>query len=574
MILSSVYRNLKEFVPQEGVVYKHKYEDILKDPEILAHAHAYLDQEGKNVYNHTNNLYLGAIRKHVLDDNFFIFYFVRSHTKPIPHKFAVQTSANPDYALQLYEQGKVTPFLEMRARGHLKSLDNESLALRCILKYPEDSTLFIAFRRSSAEGSMQAVMKIMEMDEIKHAFSDVLRENPKDGLWSVRNGIIVKRNIKSRHKSVECCGFYEGMNTGQHYRFIFPDDIMTEEMSQSEGMIQLGKEKFDNMGNMGFFGVEDEPSMVRVSGTPYAYDDVIMMIHEKVDKDGNKIYKTRKIREANDEDVPCFVTKSEHEAHKLSDCYRAQQQLDPSPEKIDSLNYDEIVQIDYEDIPSNLIQWIAVDPAGNVEDYDRGDKDNHAIVVLGAELERDINGMFNIYILDIIARTMTEAEAPHQIASMFQKHRAVQSVCIEQSYSGHLANLTKNLIKQRTGIELHEEDGSLIRLKAQTRGNKKNHINKVMYPLVRGHKLHMTSNVPQAYRQVLKREMDTFPTGKRDDILDATAYYPIILEKLHFDYRLRQSMSRKKKVSYLDEQRRKRRQSRLPYNEQYNYLTN
>jgi hypothetical protein len=571
MVSSTIYNNLINFKPQEGVKYKHKYEDILKDKEVLAHAQAYIGQSGGNVYDHTNNYYLAAIRKHVLDDNFFLFYFVRSHTKAIKHSFAVQTSANTDYDLSLYERGKQHMFLEMRARGHLKSLDNESLAVRCILKYPEDSTLFIAFRRSSAEGSMQSVMGIMEMDEIKHSFSDILREKPRDGLWSVRNGLNVKRKIVTRHKTAECCGFYEGMNTGQHYRFIFADDIMTREMSRSDSMIQLGKETFDNMNNMKMFGVEEEPAMLRVAGTPYAYDDVVMMIHDAVDKDGNKIYKIRKIREADDNDVPCFVTVSEHEANKLKDDYRAQQQLDPSPEKMNSFSYDDIIMV--EDVPDDLLQWIAVDPAGDVNEYDRSDKDNHAVVVLGAELERDINGMFNIYIIDMVARNMTEVEAPHVIANMYQKHRGVQSIAIEQGYSGYLATQVQQMIRKRLHVELLEEDGSLIRLKPQSRGNKKNHINKTMYPLVKGYKLHMLKTVPNEYKDVLEREMSTFPTGKRDDILDAIAYFPIVLEKMHYDYRSRRYSRKKHNVTYMSDMKRKLRENKTEYNEQFAHMS-
>jgi hypothetical protein len=294
------------------------------------------------------------------------------------------------------------------------------------------------------------------------------------------------------------------------------------------------------------------------------------MVHDKVDKDKKPVYKIRKIREANDEDIPCFVTKVEHEAHKLSNCYRAQQQLDPSPAKMNSLDYDEIIIVDK--LPDNLLQWIVVDPAGDVTQYDRADRDNHAIIVMGAELNRDINGMFNVYIIDMVARQMTEDEAPHVIANMYQRYRAVQAVAIEQGYAGHLATLTKNLIKQRTGMELLEEDGSLIRLKAQKRGNKKNYINKVMYPLVRGHKLHMLSTIPDIYKNVLKREMDTFPTGKKDDLLDCSAYHPIILEKLHFDYRVRQSITRNNKITYMTDVRRRLEEQKTPYNENYNFM--
>jgi hypothetical protein len=422
---------------------------------------------------------------------------------------------------------------------------------------------------------MEVVKKIMEMDEIKHAFTDVLRENPKDKTWSLRDGLVVERKFTGRTKTVECCGFYEGINTGQHYRFLFVDDIMTKEMARSEGQIMIGKENFPNIRNMAFFGVEGESSMIRVTGTPYAYDDVVMMVHDMVhtegDNRGEKVFKIRKIREANDEDEPCFVTQSQHEYNKASDMYRSQQQLDPSPLQIESLNYDDLVEVDV--IPDNLFQWIVVDPAGDITKFDQADKDNHAIVVMGAEMERDINGMFNLYILDIEARNMSEDEAPHAIASMYQKHRGVHCVAIEQTYAGYLATMVVNLIKQRTGISFMESDSSLIRLKPQSRGNKKNNINKTLYPMTRGHKLHIYDKIPSVYKNVLRTEMRTFPTGKRDDILDAMSYYPIILEKNQFDYRLTQFQRNKNpKITYMSDIKRKLRANKVPYNANNQYM--
>jgi hypothetical protein len=573
MIRSAIYTNLQKFKPQKGVVYKKKYEDILKNPQVLADAKKYLTQAGDNIYTHENNYYLAAIRHHVLTDNFFVFYFVRSNVKPIKHEFAVQMSANTDNDFELYKKGKCYRFLEMRARGHLKTKDNENLAVRCILTYPEESLLFVAFRRLSAERSMEAVKLVLEMDEIKHAFSDILYNNPnKETTWSLNKGLLVKRSVISKDLSVECCGFYEGSNTGGHYRFLFVDDIMTKDMRDSEKMIQLGKEHFDNLGNLSDFGNQDTQAMVRVTGTPYAWDDVVMYVDNKVYEDGTKMYKTRKIREANDEDVPIFVTQSEHEINKLSDNYRSQQQLDPSPLKIEGLNWDDIVITDY--IPGDLMQFIVVDPAGDIKEFDTVDRDNWAIITLGAQMSRDHQGLFNIYIIDMVLRNMTEAEAPQQIANMYFRNRAVQSIAIEQSYSGYLATLVTNLIKQSTGIELTESDNSLIRLKGASRGNKKNNINKQLSYRMRNNKVHLFEGIADQYKLAFKKEVDTFPTGKRDDALDAIAYINHILEKLYFDYRVDQYSRRQanSKIRYMDDIKRDMKMRQVAGGNQYKYL--
>jgi hypothetical protein len=572
MIKPTIYNNLIEFEPQEGIVYKSPYQDIMKDPQVAEDALKYVSQTEDNIYTHENNYYLATIREYILTDNFFMFYFVMSNTKRINHEFAVQMSANTDYDFELYKDRKVSKFLEMRARGHLKTKNNEGLAVKCILTFPEESLLFVAFRRSSSQKSMNAVKTVLEMDELKHAFSDILYEKPgKENTWSLNAGLYVKRKVISKDPTVDCCGFYEGSNTGGHYRFLFVDDIMTKDMKDSEKMIQLGKEHFDNLGNLSDFGNQDADTMIRVSGTPYAWDDVVMYVDEKVYENGEKIYKTRKIREANDDDEPIFVSQAEHEFNKLSDNYRSQQQLDPSPLKIEGLSWEDIVHTDY--IPDDLLQFIVVDPAGDIKKFDNAERDNWAVLCVGAQLERDVNGLFNIYIIDMQIRNMTEAEAPQQIANMFMRNRAVQTIAIEQSYQGYLANLVTNIIKQSTGVNFVEEDNSLIRLSASSRGDKKNNINKQLSYRMKNRKIHLFDGISNMYKMALKKEIDTFPTGLRDDALDALSYINIILEKMFFDYRVGQSVKRKasKKIAYMDDIKKKR-AMRTQVKSQYGYL--
>lgn len=577
MLNSTIYDNLKRFEPQEGVVYKSPYQDILKNEQIAEDAYKYVTQL-ENKYTHLNNYYLAAIREYMLTDNFFLFYFVMSNTKKIKHEFAVQMCANTDKDFQQYKERKVSKFLEMRARGHLKTKNNEGLAIQCILTFPEDSLLFVAFRRSSSLKSMGAVKKVLEMDEVKHAFSDILYENPsKETTWSLNSGLYIKRKVISKDPTIDCCGFYEGSNTGGHYRFLFVDDIMTKDMKDSDKMIQLGKEHFDNLGNLSDFGNQEADTMIRVSGTPYAWHDVVMYVDEKVYKEGEnagqKIYKTRKIREANDDDVPIFVSKAEHEFNKLSDNYRSQQQLDPSPEKIEALSWNDIVITDH--IPDDILQFIVVDPAGDIKEFDKADRDNWALLCVGAQLSRDINGLFNIYIIDMVVRNMTETEAPQQIANMYIRNRSVQSIAIEQSYQGYLANLVTNIIRSSTGVNFIEEDGTLIRLKPQSRGDKKNNINKQLSFRMRNKKIHLNEAIPNIYKMALKREIDTFATGDRDDALDALSYINIILEKMFFDYRVTQNVKRKqsKRIDYMDRIKQRRMSNVVPFSkDQYMFL--
>jgi hypothetical protein len=82
----------------------------------------------------------------------------------------------------------------------------------------------------------------------------------------------------------------------------------------------------------------------------------------------------------------------------------------------------------------------------------------------------------------------------------------------------------------------------------------------------------MLKSIPNEYKEVLEKEMATFPTGKRDDILDAIAYFPIILDKMHYDYRARRYSRQHKKVTYMSDVKRKLREGKTKYNEQYAHM--
>ena len=535
MIEPVIYNNLKEFIPQEGVTYKCRYEDFLKDERVAADALLYFEQKKHNSYDHLNNAYLAKVRDYILNDSFFLLYFGRSYTEPVNHHFMVQTCANSDFDIQLYESNLCFNFLEERARGHLKTAENENIATTLILRHPEDSLLFVSANKPFAERSVFVVMQILEMNEIKHAFSDVLYENPKDsGCWNKDKGALVKRKRLAKEVSLEYCGLYDSMKTGGHYRFIIFDDIMTPDYADSPKERKKGRDNFDMAGNLTFKGHTLYQSMLRVTGTPYHSEDVINYVRNKKDTKDKPLFKARRIRQANDDDVPIFVTDIEHQLSKSSASYPSQQQLDTSAKPEDKLHFSDIVITDF--VPKNLLEVIIVDPAGD-KDLKHA-KDNWAIGHFGVELSRDKYGAYNIHILDLILRQMKEEEAPGVITNMYRNNRHVQAIAIEQQGPGYLARRVTEMVLAATGVQLSENDDSLILLKPTARGNKKLHIARSLaYPL-KNHKIFMQTAIKEIYKRQLKHEINGFPEVSQDGGPDILAYLNIVLDKMNFQYKI------------------------------------
>ena len=535
MITPVIYDNLKEFVPQEGVTYKCRYQDFLKDERVAADALLYFAQKGRNSYDHNNNAYLAKVRDYILNDSFFLLYFGRSYTEPVNHHFMVQVCANSDYDIQLLEANLCFNFLEERARGHLKTADNENIATILILRNPEDPMLYISANKPFALRSVEVVMAILEMDEIKHAFSDILYENIKDSkCWNKDTGLQVKRNRIIKEKTLEYCGLYDSMKTGGHYRFIIMDDIMTPDYADSPKERKKGRDNFDMAGNLTFKGHTLYQSMIRVTGTPYHSEDVINYVRNKKDAEGKPLFRARRIRQANDDDVPGFVTDIEHQLSKSSASYDSQQQLDTSAKPEDKLHFSDIVITDF--VPKNLLEVIIVDPAGD-KDLKHA-KDNWAVGHFGAELSKDKYGAYNIYIMDLIVRQMKEEEAPGVITNMYRNNRNVQAIAIEQQGPGYLARRVTDMVLAATGVQLSENDDSLILLKPTARGNKKLHIARSLaYPL-KNHKIFMLTTVKEIYKAQLKKEINGFPDISQDDAVDILSYLNIVLDKMNFQYKI------------------------------------
>jgi hypothetical protein len=204
--------------------------------------------------------------------------------------------------------------------------------------------------------------------------------------------------------------------------------------------------------------------------------------------------------------------------------------IDPTPVGVRKLDGDKIVEVEPTRIPRNLLKFMAIDPAGDDKD---GKGDSWAFGVIGLDLHMDDIGASDIYILDLIISPMREEEAPEEIARMYMRNGFIQQVGVEKVGQSttelHVANTLK-----KYGRFISQDNRTLKILRPAGR-NKASRIEKALpFPLYNS-KIHISKDVPSAYRERLRIEMDQFPFGQHDDGLDMLTYFYEMIRDYHFN---------------------------------------
>lgn len=532
---------LLAFEPKPGVEYKWPYWTWLKDPEIKEHCERYLSEPDKFTWE--NNKYLNLLRICFLDDIFAQLHFFHCAPGDAPFNdskgFVVNMCREIEEDEARHASGECHDYEDLWARGHVKSTSiTIAQNLKRRMNNPNTCSIIFSHTKKMAEEFLFSIKQVLEKPIMYNLFSDCIWKNFNDApVWSIRDGLTLKRTSMSRkEKSFQTSGLIEGMATGGHYDDLFYDDVETDDLAENPQMLYKLIKKFDISRNLRM-ATENIKSLVRVIGTPYHHQGLLMHIKDLKDVNDKHIYRFRRIPAVDENDNPVFLSKEELDILKTSDNYNSQQLCDPTPEKGAAFKSSQLQEVI--SVPKNLIKFMVIDPAG--DNKDKADGDAWSIMCLGAEPEVDELGASNIYILDLVLKPMEEIEAVKQIINMYTRNGIIQSIGIEQINSGLLRLHVAHVLKEQHNIELNEDEGTLIPLKAQSRkagggrNRKKEWIRTALSWPFRNGKIHILHSIPYVYRNRFKEEMDKFPMW-HDDGLDALSWYPIMLEEIDFDY--------------------------------------
>jgi hypothetical protein len=468
----------------------------------------------------------GVYRSLVLNDLYFILQFVMEipalddNGRPFCNsKFVVEKC-------QEVENGPDGWTLDLWARGHFKSsILTKARTIQRICKFPEKCTMIASHTRPIAKKFLRPIMLLLENNTmLKACFPDVLwsnarNESPK---WSEDDGIIVRRkNMARSEATVEAWGLKEGMPISVHFDWIISDDLETKDDVTNPEVVQKVRSSFDLASDLLTVG-----GSIGVVGTPYSHNGVyVPFIRDKVKADGSNVFLFRRYP-ATEDGLPTgkAVFLSDEEladvrARKGEYEYMCQQMIDPTPVGVRKLEGSKLQDIESKFIPRNVYKFMVVDPAGD----DKGkDSDAWAMMVIAIEPFSDEMGNNRVFITDAIISPMREEEAPEEIARMYLRNGLIMQLGIEKVGQSTAEIHVSNALAKR-GRYISQDNGSLVILRPAGR-NKQYRIEKAIpYPLYQN-KIYVSRDIPSAYRDRLRQEMDMYPFW-HDDGLDCLSYF-------------------------------------------------
>ena len=462
-------------------------------------------------------------RSLILTDLFFVLYFIVR-----PFRKGMEDRCNNPWVVNVCREVQLGPedyTLDVWARESFKSsIITLAETIQYALKYPDRGQGIFSYVRPAAKRFLFAIKEIFEQNNLlKRCFPEIVWQNPaKDApIWSLDDGIILKRNTNRREATVSAHGLTEGMPTGMHFDRRIYDDIVTEDIADSMDTMEKVKDKFDSSQNLGTID-----GTHRVIGTFYHHADPLTYVRDKKVDEVNKYHMRLKPGSVDGtrNGEPVLLTPKRWEDLKLTRSFNMQQLCDPSPTGATKLNSRMLSEIPSEFIPRGLHKFMLIDPAGDSKD---GTGDAWAILCVGVDAKLDEVGMSDMYLLDACITPMMTTEAIEEAVRMYIRAGMVLRVGIEKVGLSSVEMHFTTALRAR-GRHISEEAGTLILLKPRGR-NKIYRIDAALsWPLSNG-KLHMSTEVSPKYRDRIRMEMDKFPYW-HDDGCDAWSYIYDILK--------------------------------------------
>jgi hypothetical protein len=308
------------------------------------------------------------------------------------------------------------------------------------------------------------------------------------------------------------------MPTGKHFKRVIFDDVVNADISESPPRMNVIKKKLDAAMNVGKKGGHK-----RAVGTIYHYADPMIYLRDKLKVNSDKPLWTPRVKPAtvngDYNGAPVLLSQEELDEKKAESTYNTQQLCNPVPDEERKLSGELVKDIKPDKIPQNIIKLMASDPAGDIKE---GNGDDWATFVVGVSPNTDDFGASDFYILDGDADKMPESAGPALIADMYMRNGRVQALGIEKVGLSTTEIHVQNALHKR-GRRVSQKTKNLIILKPKGRKKARRIIDAWAWLLDNG-KIHVSTSLPKSLRDRLRQELDEFPFGSHDDIIDILAY--------------------------------------------------
>ena len=484
-----------------------------------------------------------ALRMMCRNDLWFLTYFM------LGNRIANDSMNHWVRMCRMVQYGPKDMVLDLWAREHGKTtLLTENSTIQDLLVNPNETIVIFSYSKEAATVFFRNVKAAFESNEtLKDLFRDILWETPphKGPRWS-ETGITVKRQFSQKECSVEPHGLQDAMPTGRHFGVRRYDDIETLDLANSAADTQKMKDSFDMSVNVG-----KDNGRCMVTGTYYSHEGVLCYIRDKRMPDGSPMYKMRRVTATDDGTISGkSVYLSESRLTILKEnrrFFNSQQLLDPSPKHDVKLPYTMINQIRVDQVPSDILKVMVIDPSG-AEAVRKGGKksDFWGMWVLGMERRLKDRGFFNVYILDGLIARMRYEEARDEAVRLYMRNGLIRVVGIEKTGQSTFDDHFKNALRVK-GKHVTKENE---RLRILTAGGvkKEDRIEGALSSPLHDGTIYMTDKVGAETKAKLREEMDRYGASIHDDGLDALAYGYRLLQEFALGMEVAPSAEKAKKV--------------------------
>jgi len=155
-------------------------------------------------------------------------------------------------------EGAPDGYLDLWGREHYKStIITYGGIIQEVLRNPDTTVGIFSHTAPIAKSFLAQIKREFESNEIlKRVFPDILWENPwrEAPVWSLDNGITLRRGINPKESTIEAHGLVDGQPTGKHYQLLVYDDVVTKESVATPEQIAKTTSSWELSDNLGVQG--------------------------------------------------------------------------------------------------------------------------------------------------------------------------------------------------------------------------------------------------------------------------------------------------------------------------------
>ncbi len=413
-------------------------------------------------------------------------------------------------------QNEPNGFLDLWAREHYKStIITFGLTIQDILVDPEITFGLFSITRPGGKSFLIQIKSELEGNTLlKQLYPDVLWQNPvtEAPMWSLDNGIVVKRKGNPKEATVEAWGLVEGIPTGKHYKIKLYDDVINEKYVTNTDMIKRAIASWELSLNLGSqqptkrYGTQTD--IDRYAGTRYHANDpyatiikrgaAIPRIHTATKDgkiDGEPVLMSRETLQAKRKKMGPYT-------------YGCQMMQDPTADEAQGFKHEWLRFWEPHDLQL-LNLYLSCDPANGKKK--ENDYTVMAIVGLGSDK--------NYYLVDMLRDRLNLVERTKKLIAFHKKYSPLGTGYERYGKDSDIQHIEYVMDQINYRFSITEVAGSMpkndrIRRLIPAFSEGRFFIPKsIMY-------IDNELKIRDMTKELIEDELDTFPVSLHDDMLD------------------------------------------------------